>query len=318
MRRKIIALLSSIGLGGVATFVLAPAKSHKQQYDVRRPSQFPLLVWRQVIIESFNDIGTKNLNVLAAGVAYFALLSFFPAMVAGVALASIVIQPAQLQNVTNDLNAYLPPDVAGVISSQLTASSGKVGGSVVVVIIAFGLALFSASGAIENLLRGLNTAYGAIENRNIVRIKLISMLFTVFAIVTVGVVAYLLAIDVGYLESIGVPWWLAMLYPVLRWVLLVCIVFVAISVLYRYAVNRATTQWFWVGWGAIIATLLWLVATAILFTLVSHVSFVRTYSLFAGIIILMMWFNFSALAVLVGAQVNARLEEKTVRKTHKQ
>ena len=120
------------------------------------------------------------------------------------------------------------------------------------------------------------------------------------------------------LGSIGLPEWLVLTFSIARWFLLAIVMSVGLAVIYRYAPDRQKTRWQWVSWGAIIATLLWLVATAVLFIYIQNfANFSQSYSLFAGIIVLMMWLNYTGLIVLVGAEVNHQLEKRTVIPTTK-
>jgi len=91
---------------------------------------------------------------------------------------------------------------------------------------------------------------------------------------------------------------------------------VSLSVFYRYAPDRGNPHWQWVTWGSCIATAIWLVGTTLFFIYARYFAhFTDSYSIFAGIIVLMTWLNLTAFAILIGAEINFRLENQTRART---
>jgi membrane protein len=87
---------------------------------------------------------------------------------------------------------------------------------------------------------------------------------------------------------------------------------VALALLYRYAPNRDEPQFRWVSWGAVIATLLWIAASALFSVYVSNFgSYNETYGSIGAVIILLMWFFITGFMILLGAEFNAELEHQT-------
>jgi membrane protein len=122
----------------------------------------------------------------------------------------------------------------------------------------------------------------------------------------------LLTIRTDLLSLLRVPEDLATILLFARWPLLIVLVTIGLSILYRYGPNRKKPRWQWLTWGALIATVVWLIITVVFFIYVQNfANFASTYSVFAGIIIAMMWLNYSATAIILGAQINHRLEKKT-------
>ena len=153
--------------------------------------------------------------------------------------------------------------------------------------------------------------YGVVESRNIVKMRIISLALLLCGLVLMGLIAGLLVVD-DYMIAWGVPVWLVDLVGTLRWPLLFVIMSFAFASLYRYGPNRPKARWRWASWGAVVATLLWLVITSILYAYTRYFpSFSESYTLFAGIVVLMIWFNLSATALLIGGHINVRLERHT-------
>lgn len=277
------------------------------------PQDLSLKDWKKALIETKNALTDKKLPFFAAGVAYFSTLAFFPLMVALVAIAAMIMDAEQMAAVTTVINQYAPKDLASLVTTQLENAAQNQSGSLMTAIVAIAISLFSVSGAAQNLIQALNTAYSAEENRGFIRLRLVSLALTFGLIVFIGFALALLILNPSLLTGLGVPVWLAELYPVLRWLTLISLLLVALAALYRYAPDRLLPKWQWVSWGSLISTAMWTLATVLFFIYVQYfANFSDTYSLFAGIIALMLWLNLSALVVLIGAQINQRLESKTL------
>jgi membrane protein len=89
-------------------------------------------------------------------------------------------------------------------------------------------------------------------------------------------------------------------------------------VLYRYAPDRDAPRWRWVSWGAVVATVIWLLGSVAFSIYVSNFAdYNKTYGTMGAVIILLLWFNLSSYAVLLGAELNAEMEHQTARDTTK-
>lgn len=303
-------------IGSLLDGVIAKLESLEKWLGIKPPAEDPTQLqwkyWRQALLQTKKAIGDKNLGILAAGVAYFATLSFFPLMVALVSISAFFIKPDQLQDIVAAANIYLPKDIASLITTQLTTLIDKPSVSLVAGIIAILIALWGISGAVENLVKALNTAYGVRETRNFFTMKLTSLSLTAGTVVLLLIFIPMMGITEDWLAGLGVPGYLVMFLSIVRWLLLIGIIMLALAVLYRYGPNRQNPKWQWVSWGAIAATVLWLLATIAFFVYARYFAhFSDSYSLFAGIIVMMTWFNLSALTFLIGAEVNHNLEKQT-------
>ncbi len=269
--------------------------------------------WKQTkkwISRLLDDINTSNTMVLAAGISYFCSLAFFPLFAVGLAVASIVIAPHQVVAVVENIYIYLPNDIASLVSSQLEAQSGRYGGNIVIAVIAIAISLFGASAAVVNTIRSLNVLYKVKETRNIVKMRALSILILVCALLLLSAVLLLLVVD-RYMVEWGVSALLVEIMIVVRWPLLFVMMVLAFTALYYYGPNRPRVAWRWVNWGAIAATVIWLLVTLGLFAYTRlFPTFNESYTLFAGIIVLMIWFNLSALALLIGGHINQRLHRR--------
>lgn len=89
-----------------------------------------------------------------------------------------------------------------------------------------------------------------------------------------------------------------------------------LAVVYRYAPLRERARWRWVTWGSSIASLLWLLASALFAEYVrTFGSYGRTYGALSGVMVLLLWFYLSSLVVVLGAVINAEMERQTCKDT---
>ena len=300
------------GLLGVLFGIRRFAKSSNVEL-ASSPKDLSWKSWKKALLKTKDAIANKNLSMLASGIAYGGTLAFFPLVIACVAIASIVISPEQMKDVITSIGSFLPSDMAGLLTAQLTSAMNNESSNVIIAVAAIALALFGVSGAMSSLVNGLNVAYQVAETRNIIKVRLTSLVLTCMMIVGLLIVLPLVAIGGDFLKSIGIPELLVGVFSVLRWLLLAVVMILGLAVIYRYAPDRKNARWQWVSWGAVMATLLWMLVTAVFFIYVQNfANFSESYSLFAGIIVLMMWLNFTGLIVLVGAEVNYQLEKRTL------
>lgn len=277
------------------------------------PKDLSWASWKKAILKTKDAFGNKNLGMLAAGIAYGGTLAFFPLVVASVAIASMVISQDQINNVAANISSFLPGDMAGLLNAQLTNAVDHGSANFWVAVVAIAIALFGVSGAMNSLVGSLNVAYRVKETRGFIKVRLLSIGLTVLMVLSLVITLPLIALGGDVLRFIGLPEVLVTIFSVLRWILLAAIMTLGLAIIYRYAPDRPNARWQWVSWGAVIATLLWLLVTAVFFIYVQNfANFSESYSLFAGIIVLMMWLNFTGLVVLVGAEVNNQLERQTL------
>lgn len=281
------------------------------------PQQINAPGWRDILARVFADISNDNVSLMAAGIAFYALLSVAPAFTALVALYGLIADPAAVQAQVASLEGVLPPEARALVSDQLTAivqahtSSLSVG-----FVISMLLSLWSANSGTSALISALNVAYGENEKRNLLRYYGGALLLTfcgiIFGLVSLVLVAIIPAV-IGWLPLGEVGRWLV---GVLRWPLLLILFAAGLSVVYRYAPSRTEARWSWVSWGAGLATLLW-IAGSVLFSLYvdRFATYNKVYGSLGAVVVLLMWLWLSAYAVLLGAELNAEMEHQTAKDT---
>jgi membrane protein len=164
----------------------------------------------------------------------------------------------------------------------------------------------------SGIITAVNIAYEERERRGFFKLNLIALGLTlgllaggVFVIALIGVLP---AATQFLAASAGMKWLLLLV----QWPLLVILMMFILAVLYRYAPDRDKPQWRWVSPGAIVATILWIIASIGFTVYVANFnSYDKTYGSLGGVVVLLTWLYLSALMVLFGAVINAQSEKQT-------
>jgi membrane protein len=282
-----------------------------------KPTHIPAKGWWQVTRRALKESSADHVPMLAAGVAFFAFLAVFPALIAAITLYGLIAEPSQVAQQVQDLAGALPRETQPLIADQLNAvvssSTGTLSIGLVVSLLA---ALWSASSGIGNLMQAVNLAYDEEESRGFVKLRGTALLLTIGAVVFVLVALALVAVvpaalDVLRLGAVG-----TVVAQVVRWALLVAVVIVGLAVVYRIAPDRDAPRFRWVSTGAVVATVLW-IAGSVCFSLYMNNfgNYNKTYGALAGVVVLMLWLYLTSYIVLLGAEVNAESERQTRRDT---
>ncbi|MBL8159316.1 YihY/virulence factor BrkB family protein [Candidatus Saccharibacteria bacterium] len=315
-------LMASAAIGaGLALLAFQPKQAVRQAQDeaivqlgrasADSPRKLSLADWKDALKETKAALGNKNLPMLAAGVAYFSTLSFFPLLAAAVALLAIFIEPGQVNAFIGSIDQYVPQDIASLINTQLKNETGQQASNIALAIVAILISLYSASSATQNLIKATNETNEVDESRGFIKLKLISLALTLGALLAGFILIPILTVTPDFLMSIGMPEAWAIALPILRWVFVLVLITLALATFYRYGPDRKEPRWQWVSWGATAATVIWLIGTALFFFYVQNFgSFTESYGVFAGIIVLMTWLNLTSFIFLLGSEVNHRLERQ--------
>lgn len=306
----IIGMLTSLIVAGVKGRKLHGDDQQNFSGESRNPFSLSRAELKGVFGGTIKAMGGKHLPTLAAGVAYYATLALFPMLAAIVAIAALLITPVQQASLIETVQFYLPADVSGVIVSQIESLVSRRSENLFAAIIAIAVAVYGASGASRNLVIASNVTYSVKESRGWLAQQAWGVVWTVAGIAFGFLLVGLLAVNNGTLAFLGLPAsfisWL--LYG--RWVIIFILTVLGLSFFYKFGPNRPYATWQWINWGALLATVAWIIATLAFFVYVQNfANFNQSYSLFAGIIVLMIWMNLSAIIVLLGAEVNHQLEQ---------
>jgi len=268
------------------------------------------VTWSELARRTWREVVDDDVLGLAAQLSYYFFLALFPAILFLLALASFF----PLSNLTDDISRSLGPFVSSqvleLIQEQMRRLANNDNGGV----LTFGVAgaLWSSSAAIVSIVSALNRAYDIEEGRPWWKVRLVAIGLTlgVAAFVLVALSLILLGPTVadwlGKATGWGAPFEWAWL--VLQWPLAFALVATGIGLIYYYGPD-ADQDWAWITPGAIAATILWLVISLLFKVYVANFTdYEGSYGTVGAVIVVLLWFYVSGIALLTGAELNSEIE----------
>ena len=279
------------------------------------PHQISAAGWRDILMRVLANIGQDNVSLMAAGVAFYALLSLAPGFTALVALYGLVADPAAVEAHVAALRGVMPPEAQRLVTDQLTEivrdRSSTLGLGFLVSLV---IALWSANAGTSALISALNVAYGEREKRGLLRYYGGTLLLTLSSAICGGIALLLIAVIPASLRWLPLGEAGRALIGILRWPVVLLLFAAVLALLYRYAPSRDEPHWSWVSWGAAAAALLWIAGSVLFSVYVGRfATYNKTYGSLGAVVVLLMWLWLSAYAVLLGAELNAEMERQTGR-----
>lgn len=274
------------------------------------PQRLTRADWLSVFKRTGSRFLADDCMGLSQQVAYSALLAFFPAVVALVGLLDLIGAYDALQSF---LDPVAPKAVTELIQS-FSRDSGGSGSAVAFVVGIFG-AVWAASGAMGSIVKAVNRAYERIETRPFWRLRLVSILLVVATgIATAGML--LLVVLGGTLgdaiaEKAHLGGAFTWAWNIARWPIAFVAVVLFFALVYYVAPNIEHRRWQWVTPGSVLGALGWIALSGLfaLYTAFSD-SYSKTYGTLAGGIVLLLWLNYTAWAILFGAELNSELDRQ--------
>jgi membrane protein len=279
------------------------------------PSQIPFAGWKDIFWRVYADIMEDRILLVAAGATFYLLLALFPALTAFVSLYGFFADPASVAQHVNTLGMMLPSGGVEIVQEQLenlaTQDSGALSFGFV---LGFLFAFWSANNGVKTLFEALNIAYDESEKRSFIRLNLTAFAFTMGAMVTAIMLIAAVGLVPLILSFLNIGQFAEALLATLRWLVLLLLIAVGISLLYRYGPSRAPAKWRWISWGSAFATLVWLAASAgFSYYLQNFGNYEAVYGSLGAAIGFMMWTWISVTILIVGAELNAEMEHQTAR-----
>jgi membrane protein len=225
--------------------------------------------------------------------------------------------PSAIASHLDQVSGVLPGGALDVAREQLTRVASKGSQTLgLTFLIGLGVSLWSANAAMKSLFDTLNIVYGEDEKRGFVKLNAISLLFTVGGILFVVAALGAIVVVPVALKYIGLSKNADLLLRLGRWPAMFVVLTLALVVIYRYGPSREAPGWRWITWDSAMAAILWL-ATSALFSWYasSFGKFNETYGSLGAVIGFMTWLWISAIVILLGAELDAKMEHQTARDT---
>jgi membrane protein len=259
--------------------------------------------WKATATGTAAKLKRDHVSILAAGVGFYFMLALFPLAIAGVSLYGLISDPDDVTAFVDGLSGATPESMVNLLEAQLSSIAESSNGSMSLAFAASVLlSLWSASKGARALIEALNVVFGEEEGRGFLRLRLVALVFTALFVLVLGAAVALVAVLPAVLADLGAA---GSLVTLVRWPLLALIAIVGLAVMYRYAPDRDAPSWRWVSAGAVVATVLWLLASG-LFSLYARTfsSLNETYGSLTSVIVLLLWLYLTAFAILLGAAVD--------------
>ena len=286
------------------------------------PLQIPRGGWLASSKRTVKAAKSHRITLTGAALAFYWFLAVFPLIIAAVGILMLAhASNAVTHSIAKGVHQALPSGAAGVLTDAISHAGGKTSGGLVAAIIGIGLALWSASSGMASTEEALDIAYDVPESRKFVKKRVVALGLVVVTLVLGGIATALLVFGqpLGTAIDKVVPFGgtaFAVAWTVVRWALAVLALLTLFAVFYYLGPNRRPPGWTWISPGGVVAMVIWLAASVGFSFYVSSFggSYGKTYGSLAGVVVLMLWLFLSALALLLGAELNGELErEKALR-----
>ena len=277
------------------------------------PGEIPWRGWTHVLRRTVREIASDRLSLVAAGCAFYATLALFPAISMLVSIYGLAFDPQTVEPQLQVLRSLLPPAAFLLISDRVHTLVSQPGSALTLhLLISTGITLWSSATGVKSLLSALNMAYEESETRSWVRFQVTALSMTLAAMLAAVVGIAVLVFLPAALTFLGISEFQKALARLASLSVLLVFVVGALSLLYRFGPSRRSARWQWITPGSVMATLFWLIASALFSYYVGHfASYDATYGPLGAVIGMMLWFWVTAYVVLAGAELNAELELQT-------
>ena len=269
--------------------------------------------WRAILTRGAKEAKNDDITDVAAALSYYAFLALPAVLLIAVGVFARTAGPDTIESMLDRLEGVVPAEAIQLLRDSLTRITENQSGGLVLIVVGFVLALWTASGAVNALMRGLNRVYDREETRGFVRQRGTAVAILVCLLLAFGLAFGVLVLGpvlsdwlgglLGIEEVFGWLWW------TLQWPILLLGLLAAFASILYLGPNVDHPRWRFLTPGAIVAVIVWLVASGLFALYVSlFSSYNKAWGSLAAVIIMLTWLWLSALALLLGAEMNAEAE----------
>jgi membrane protein len=269
--------------------------------------------WLAIGTRAAKETLDDGMTDAAAALAYYVFLAIPAAMLLALGLFGLLAGPEAVDTLVERLGTVMPAEATTLVRDSLDRLVANQGGSATLLSVGALLALWTTTGAMTALMRALNRAYDRDETRGFVRQRLTALAMVGFTLLAFALVLGLLVLGphladwiggaVGMETLVGWVWWTA------QWPILLLGLLAAFAGILYLGPNVDHPRWRFLTPGAVLAVLIWLVASGLFAFYTSMFgSYNKTWGTAAAVVVTLVWLWLSGLALLVGAEVNAEAE----------
>ncbi|MEN3311636.1 MAG: rane protein [Actinomycetota bacterium] len=274
------------------------------------PEKLSPAEWLAAFRRSFAAFMKDDCMGLSQQIAYSSLLAFFPA-------TAFLVGALGLFHLFDDVKTLLDPIAPnGVIKFVTSLQRDTQGGtSAAAFLIGFFGAVWAASGAMTSVIKAVNRAYDRQETRPVWKVRGIAILLVVTSGITTAGIFLLIVVGGALGDAIakkaGLGGAFQWVWGIARWPVAFCAILLFFGLVYYLAPNKEQRSWKWITPGSLLGGLLWLFLSGLFALYVTYAgNYTKTYGTIASGVILLLWLNYSAFALLFGAELNAELDRQ--------
>jgi len=266
-----------------------------------------------VVKRAFKEFGHDHMTNIAAALAYYAFLAIPSVLMVAVGIFSLVAGPHAITTVIDKLNHVAPGQAASLLQGSLKTMTQNKGTGITILSVGGVLALWSLTGAMQNIMWAINIAYDRDEGRGFLRRRVTALGMVVFALIgfalSFGVLILGPHLSTWIGSAVGAKTIVKIVWYVAEWPLLVAGLLFAFAGLMYFGPNVKHPRWKFLSFGAIVSLLVWLVASgAFAFYVSKFGSYNKTWGTLSAVVVMLTWLWLSSVALLLGAEINAEAE----------
>ncbi|CAN5199779.1 YihY/virulence factor BrkB family protein [soil metagenome] len=272
--------------------------------------------WPRLLLQAGKDAIADEVPMLASAIAFNAFLAIPATLLLVVGFFSLVADPGVINDLMEKVGSVVPAEAVTLVEDSLLQLEQNPSSGILMTVVGFVLALWTATGAVNTLMTAVNRAHELDDERGFLRKRAIAALLVVALGVAVLSVTAFLVLGPHIQRWIGAAfdaertvswiWWTA------QWPILLIVLFASFAVVFGLAMDHPNRRWRFISPGAAVAVVLWLAVSAgFAFYASRFGSYNKTWGSLSAAIVTLVWLYLSAIALLFGAEVNAEAERAT-------
>jgi membrane protein len=270
--------------------------------------------WRAVFLRAVKEFLEDNGTMLASALAYASFFAIPSVLLVAVGVFTLVAGPDSISSLMAQFSHVMPAQATSLLGGSLHRLDQHPATGVAMTVVGLVLALWATTGAMTSYMTALNLAYERKDGRSFVRKRLVALELVAvigFAFLLVALLLIfgppleqLVAAHMGAASGVvGWIWWIA------EWPILITGLLAAFATLLYLGPDVAHPRWRFLTPGSLFATAVWLAASgAFAFYTSSFGSYNKTWGTLAAVIIMLTWLWLAAIALILGAEINAEAE----------
>lgn len=289
------------------------------QHILASPSKIKFSGWKTILKRVLKEISENNVSIISAGVAFYAFLAVFPAIAALVSIYGLAMDPQSIQDQLSQISGMMPQEAYEILKTQLeklvSTPESALGWSMAIGIL---FSLWSANKGTKSLFTGVDIAYDTVNQRGFLKQNALTLSFTLGAILLLIISMILIVVFPALVGLIGLPSGIENLIGYGRWLLLAAILIWFLGEVYKHAPFKKAPKRRWVIPGALLATLLWLLASwGFSFYVSNFGSYGEVYGSISAVVVMLLWLFITSFIILLGAELNSEIEKYARQPTEK-